>query len=279
MNNSTQLLQHAQKVLRMYELPALEARLLLAYVLHRSPEWLIAHPEHVISVWQKIRFIRLLRKRKKGIANAYLIGKKEFWGRSFKVRPPVHIPRPDTETMIATIVESHYRNNSFTVHDVCTGSGCIAITIALECPYAQVSASDISMLALRTAKKNNKRWGHPLVYLKRSNFLNKIKGKFDVITANPPYLSQNEWEQIKHCGESHNALVAPENGYAAYKIITRQAIAHLKDKGMLIYEIGHTQTDIIQNYMQQAGFNNIEVIKDLGGRPRIIKGIYFSEEI
>jgi release factor glutamine methyltransferase len=170
-------------------LPASEARLLLGHVLDKPSSWLIAHEDEVLDENAMLNFASLAARRAGGEPVAYLVGRREFFGRDFTVSPGVLIPRPETELLVELAVAGLGAGSTARILDLGTGSGCIAVTLALELPQAQVSAIDSSAAALAVAKVNAQRHGARL-RLRQSDWYAALSGeRFDLIVANPPYIA------------------------------------------------------------------------------------------
>ena len=201
------------------QIPTGEARLLLARVVGRSSAWLEAHREEALSPQQLAAFSHLVTRRAAGEPVAYLLGTREFYGRDFTVNPAVLIPRPETELLVDVVLEkvgvtegnprgtggmkcpeagtasSHPAANSMTARilDLGTGSGCIAITLALELPQARVTAVDVAPQALEVARVNAQLLGASVDLLASDWFAGLPEERFDCIVANPPILTSHLW--------------------------------------------------------------------------------------
>ncbi|MDR0600869.1 MAG: peptide chain release factor N(5)-glutamine methyltransferase [Treponema sp.] len=180
--------------------PALDASLLLAAVLDTDRSSLLAAGPRPVSSAFRTRFLRLVERRVSGECTAYILGKKEFWGLDFFVSPAVLVPRPDTETLVEAALE-HIRqwerknpDGKIRILDLCTGSGAVAVSLKHECPHAEVTASDISEAALDVACKNAGRLlgdalpGASCIRFIQSDLFGDIPQRFDLVTANPPYV-------------------------------------------------------------------------------------------
>ena len=176
------LLQAAGRV------PRSEARLLLAAVICKPKEFLITHPEYTLSDAQASIFASYLERAQAGEPIPYIVGTQEFWGRPFHVTPATLIPRPDTETLIEEALAFLKDLEAPRVLDLGTGSGCIAVTLALECPKAQVWACDKSSSALSVAQANARALGASVMFVESNWFSAFADEKFDLIVSNPPYI-------------------------------------------------------------------------------------------
>ncbi|CAG0973644.1 partial cobalt-precorrin-6B (C15)-methyltransferase, partial [Rhodocyclaceae bacterium] len=221
-------------------IPVAEARLLLGEVLGRNHAWLEAHRDDPLDAAAAERYAALVARRAAGEPVAYLLGRREFYGRDFAVSPAVLIPRPETERLVEVALASVAAVPSPRILDLGTGSGCIAVTLALELPAADVTAIDISEAALTTARENAERLGAKLRCL-RSEWLDALAGeRFDLIVSNPPYIAIGD----RHLFEGDLrfepavALACGHDGLDAIRRILAAAPAHLEAGGMLHLEHG-----------------------------------------
>lgn len=223
------------------------------------------------------QFQRYIKRRiEERIPLQYLLGVQEFMGLSFKVTPAVLIPRQDTETLIEEII-----TKSGDVHsalDMCTGSGCIAISLAHYLKPEKCIGSDISKEALKIAKENGKSLA-PMVEFINSDLFDEIEGTFDIIVSNPPYISSQECRTLMPEVREHEPLLAldgHEDGLYFYRRIIKEAPGYLNMGGYLYFEIGYDQGESVPALMKEAGFCDIVVKKDLAGLDRIVYGRYES---
>lgn len=236
----------------------LDAELLLKHVLGKSREWLVAHGDEEIEKSKVEKFERLIERRLNREPVAYIIGKKEFYGREFTVTPAVLIPRPETESLIDLALESEI---SGTLLDVGCGSGCIGITLALEVPGLNVTLSDISAEALDVAQKNAYKLGAHHVLTSQSDLLSQWLGRttatpFNVITANLPYVDHN-WErspETEH--EPALALFADNNGLELIMKLIQQTPQLLAPNGLLFLEADPQQHPAIITHAASVGFHH-----------------------
>ena len=160
------------------------------------------------------------------------------------------------------------------VLDLCTGSGCIGISIQSFCSNTQVTAADISEDALKVAQKNAKENQVPVKFV-HSDLFKEISGSYDMIVSNPPYIPSKVIETLMPEVRDHEpikALDGKEDGLYFYRRITEESVAYLKPGGYLLYEIGHDQGEAVSSYMRENGFDEIEVIRDLAGLDRVVRG-------
>lgn len=251
-----------------------EARLLLAHAAGCSISTLLAFPERPLAAetWQ--RFVGWVERRAGGVPVAYLTGTREFYGRPFQVTPAVLIPRPDTETLVdvALALADQYPG-PIRILDLGTGSGCIAVTLALELPHAEVVGVDCSWQALRVAMRNALVLGASLSLIE-SRWFEQVGEEFDLIVANPPYLAPDDphLQEGDLRFEPREALVAEENGLAAFAAIVRDAPRHLTPGGWLLFEHGWDQASAVRGLLLDAGFLEVRTWRDLAGHERVSGG-------
>lgn len=258
-------------LLKASGLPLLDARALLAHQLQTTRETLIAHPERRVADHEAQGFEQLAARRRAGEPLAYLLGEREFFGRAFKVGPAVLIPRRETELLVRLALERAPRVDRPRFLDLGTGSGCIAITLALEAPDAEVVATDIAAPALDVARTNATRLAARVTFAE-SHWFAAIPGRFDLIVANPPYVAPGDphLDALRH--EPQRALVAAEGGLASLREIVAGASAHLKQGGWLLMEHGYDQALAVREMLQKAGFVQNETVRDDAGIERVTLG-------
>jgi len=259
------------------ESASLDAEVLLCRVLDKERTYLRSWPEKVITASQLESYWALLKERQRGKPIAYITGTREFWSRDFQVSPDVLIPRPDTELLIELGLALIPANQPFKIIDLGTGSGIIAITLAAERPYAQVSACDISDAALKLAKINAASHKVEQVQFYLSDWFDKIPtGKFDLIISNPPYLAEDDdhLEQGALRFEPETALISAKQGLSDIERIANNARNRLEDGGFLLIEHGYNQQNEVQSLMESLGYSNVLTHHDLSGQPRVTSGQY-----
>lgn len=213
-----------------------------------------------------------LKRLEDGEPIQYIIGNVNFYGNTFNVNKNVLIPRFETEELVEKTIKliKENFNNKLDILDLCTGSGCIAITLNKEL-NSNVDASDISAEALDVAIKNNK-LNNTNVYFIHSDIFSNIEKKYDVIISNPPYISEDEeiMDIVKN-NEPHLALYASNDGLYFYEEILKNCLKFLKDKYLIAFEIGYLQGEKIENLAYQYLNNiNIWIEKDLQGKDRFV---------
>lgn len=216
-----------------------------------------------------------LRKRERRIPLQYLMGSCEFMGYSFAVDERVLIPRQDTECLVELAVEQMRRSpEPCRVLDLCTGSGCIGVSVKLLCPQAQVVLSDVSEGALAVAGENARRLGAP-VELVQGDLFENVQGTFDYILSNPPYIPSKVIDGLMPEVRDHEprlALDGTEDGLHFYRRIVREATKRLRPGGRLLFEIGQEQGEALLSLLQEAGYEETAIRQDLAGLDRIAVG-------
>ena len=235
----------------------------------------LLHERDEMSPEQEKDYLKLTEKRCQRMPLQYLTGEQEFMGLPFAVNEHVLIPRQDTEVLVEETIQILKNEMSDAdVLDLCTGSGCIGISIQSFCPETKVTAADISEDALKVAKYNALQ-NRVLVNFVHSNLFSEISGTFDLIVSNPPYIPSKVIDTLMPEVRDHEpmgALDGKEDGLYFYRRITEESVAHLKDGGYLLYEIGHDQAEAVSGFMKEQGFYDIKVICDLAGLDRVVRG-------
>lgn len=220
---------------------------------------------------------KIFNRLTKGEPVQYVLGRAEFSGRWFNVRPGVLIPRPETEELCAWITADSKASGSPKVLDIGTGSGCIAITLQLDMPESKVTAWDISADALDVARENAKQLGANVNFVKQDALNAKPEGEWDVIVSNPPYICEKEKKDmavnvLEH--EPHKALFVPDaDPLLFYRAITRLAVQTLSKGGRLYFEINPIYADDTCRMMRAEGMTAVELRSDMYGKQRMAKGV------
>jgi len=250
-----------------------EANLIVRTVLKLSPiDMVLSHEKEVEEKQEKA--IREYEKRRiLGEPMQYILGTQEFMGLEFIVDKNVLVPRADTETLVEEVLKE---NKGMSVLDICTGSGCIGLSIAHYNKKAFVLGLDISEAALQVAEKNAEKLKlSDRVRFEKTDILSQTpSGVFDVIVSNPPYIESAEIEklQVEVKGhEPHIALDGGADGLDFYRRIINIAPKLLQEKGKLYFEVGFNQAEEVKKLMEKH-FDNVEAVKDLCGVLRVVKG-------
>lgn len=217
-----------------------EARLLLAHLLHQSPEFLIANDERKVPQEIEREFLELVGRRLQFEPLAYILGRKEFFGLNFEVTRDVLIPRPESEELVEKTLEWAHRKKNLRIIDIGTGTGCLALALRAHLPDAEITALDVSEKALTVARRNAENLKLPLSFVKADIFvLNALPGAFDIIISNPPYIPTEMMETLQsdiRNFEPRGALDGGENGLRFYGVIVNLAKNHLVSGGLLALE-------------------------------------------
>ena len=252
----------------------LEAQILLGKVLGVSRAWISGHGDEPVNPACVADFRELVRRRRVGEPVAYLVGRREFYGRDFRVTPDVLIPRADTETLVETAFEKLPQHRQANVLDLGTGSGCVAITIALERSAVHVTAVDVSAAALDVARDNAATLGADVEFFQARWFEGLPGHRFDLIVSNPPYVAQDDphLQQGDLRFEPLTALVSGRDGLNDIRIIVTGAPAYLRAGGWLLFEHGYDQAEVCRDLLRDAGFGEVISRADLAGLPRVAGG-------
>ena len=242
------LLNYYQELFRTHEFEENAVELTLSHILNKSKFELYLVQDLKLTYFQKLKFIKILKQVfEKNLPIQYLLGVQNFYGYDFKVNRNVLIPRFTTELLIDLA-----KSLSFSyILDMCAGSGCIGLTLKKEVPNVRVMLSDISKKALKVAKQNTKKL-HADVELSQSDLFEKINEKFDLITANPPYLTKGEYISKNVNFEPKIALYAKNNGFAIIKKILFDFPKYLNPGGHLILEISPTHKELIETNLPKG---------------------------
>lgn len=255
---------------------ALDARLLLEEVCGTDRTALYAHGERELTQDEETRYLEKIDTRAKRIPLQHMLGKTEFMGLTFEVNQNVLCPRPDTEVLVEEALK--YLHDGMRILDIGTGSGCILISLLHYSNDCRGVGVDISGEALQVARANAKRLGAEAADFVESNLLERVEGNFEMIVSNPPYIKSGDIgglmpEVRDH--EPHMALDGGIDGLFFYREITAKAKDHLPGGGMLFYEIGCDQGEAVKRILEDAGYREIEIVKDFSGLDRVVFGILY----
>jgi release factor glutamine methyltransferase len=254
--------------------PALDARLLLAHVLGRDHAYLVAHDDETLTAAQAAAYDQLLARAATDEPIPYLIGHAPFFGQAFAVSPAVLIPRPETEQLVEAALAWGRGRGPRRVADVGTGSGCIAVTLARHWPAAEIVAVDVSAAALAVARSNAERLASGHVALVRGDLLAAFGPGLDLIAANLPYITRQEWTMLPDGVKSYEpslALDGGTDGLDAIRALLPQAAERLRPGGLVLLEIGWRQGAAAAT-LAQAAFPaaRVEVRPDFAGHDRLV---------
>lgn len=269
-----ELLSEGSKVLKSSGIDnaRMEAQMILTKLIGKSKEWCMIHFEETISEEDCKTFQVIIEKRAKGEPLQYLLGEAYFMGLSFFVNEDVLIPRADTEILVENVMTRVETNKKVRLLDMCTGSGCIAVSLKKYLKNAEVFAVDISQNALETAKRNAMENQVEVEFILSDCFANVPKIKFDGIVSNPPYLTESEMGVLQKevTYEPVLALAGGEDGLNFYRKIALKAKEYLIENGMLAFEIGYQQAEDVSAILKECDYQEIEVLKDYSGNQRVV---------
>jgi len=302
-------LKEGMAQLRAAQVPShtLATELLLMHALGHDRAWIYSHPEELLEPTATQEFLALIARRAAGEPLQYLTGKQEFWGLEFEVTPAVLIPRPETEHVMEVALarlgergikihmDTGAPREKLRVADVGTGSGCLAVALAWELPHAEVFATDISAPALEVARRNAARRGvAERIHFVQCDLLSGLENTdlssvrtphtvpasapcgtmFDLIVSNPPYIARYQADQLQRevrDHEPHAALFGGPTGIEMYQRLIDQARDLLRDRGILVLELGHDSAEHVRGIFDaQYGWTKVAITMDLAGIPRVL---------
>ena len=273
-----ELIEYGKNTLNKNEVQdsSIISRILAEYILNFNRQEIIANLDKEVKEEQRVRYYLALIEIIQGMPIQYITNKQEFMKLDFYVDENVLIPQPDTEILVEKAIEEAKKIENVEILDMCTGSGCIGISIAKNIKNAKVTLVDISENVIEIAKKNalRNKVESQLTFI-QSNMFEKVEKKFDIIVSNPPYIKTDVIPKLDKQvqNEPHIALDGGKDGLKFYKIIIEEAKKYLKENGKLILEIGYDQKEEVENLIKQSGqYKKIEVIKDLSQNDRVIIG-------
>jgi release factor glutamine methyltransferase len=249
--------------------PRLTAEVLLAHAIRRERIWLFSHPEEELTELGWIHFGRYLHQRLRGVPTQYITGKQEFYGREFRVTPAVLIPRPETEHLVTAALERLDAGSN--VVDAGTGSGAIAVSLALERPV-RVVATDISDGALTIARENASKLGARVEFLRCDLISALADASMDMVASNPPYVGLSERDGLQREVREHEpaiALFAGADGNAVYRRLIADAGRVLRPRGWLLLELGYRSADAVRGMLNES-WSDVSTAGDLAGIPRVL---------
>ena len=248
----------------------LDARYILEYITGLNSAQYFIHSEDIIEKNKAEEFFRLIERRSKRIPLSYVIGTRDFFGLTFKVDENVLIPEQETELLVEEVIK-HSEGKS--VLDMCTGSGCIAISIALFGKPSKVAASDISEKALEVARENAKSLKAGEISFIQGDMFENVTDKFDIIVSNPPYIETGEIDELMPEVRDYIPRLALDgdiDGLKFYRIISKEAVKKLNKNGRIFYEIGYNQSRAVASILLENGFTDVKIMKDYSGLDRLV---------
>ena len=270
----TDLLQMAVTRLKNAHIdePQANAQFLLAHVLGVTRTWVLINGNYELAPNEEKLFYSLLSRKEDAIPLAHIIGVQPFCGLDIIVTPDVLIPRPETENLVEIIKEKFEKKGRYTFIDMCTGSGCIAVALAVKFPNAHILAVDISSQALQVAAQNVRK--HKLterVHLLQSNLWENVMGTFDLIIANPPYIPTGNLDNLPRevKGEPRLALDGGVDGYEVTRPLCQAADSYLNPGGWLALELDDGQAGPLARGLAEIDWQ-AEVKKDIFNVERFV---------
>ena len=257
----------------------LDARLLLEAVCGTDRNDLLVHGEQPVMPQAEEKYLNWIRQRAEHIPLQQLTGEQDFMGLTFSVNEHVLIPRQDTEILVEEVLkELHDRMR---ILDMCTGSGCILLSLLHYSNDCEGLGVDLSAEALEVAGRNVLKVLTPEkaehAHFLQSDLFEKVEGKFEIIVSNPPYIASAEVEKLMPEVRDHEprmALDGTEDGLHFYRRIIKEAGKHLVNSGMLFFEIGYDQGQAVSELMRAGGYREVQVVQDYAGLDRVVLGTY-----
>ena len=246
--------------------------LLMDSICHVSRNDILVHGEVELEAENVDAFEAALQKRCTRIPVQHITGVQNFMGLDFCVNEHVLIPRFDTEILVEEVMKELH--DGFSILDMCTGSGCILLSLLKYSNNCKGIGVDISEDALAVAKKNQERLGIEASFM-NSNLFEQVTGKYDIIVSNPPYIRSDVIPTLMDEVRLHEPILAldgTEDGLFFYRKIVEESPAYLNGGGMLFFEIGYDQGEAVKGLMEENGFKNIKVVKDFAGLDRVVFG-------
>lgn len=263
----------------------LDARLLLEYICHTNRNTLLVYGDREVSLEEECAYREAIALRGSRIPLQHITGVQEFMGLEFKVNRHVLCPRQDTECLVEEVMR--YLHDGNRILDMCTGSGCILLSLLHYSNHCSGIGADISEEALVVAAENASHiaalkrpnpWDEDTVKLVCSNLFDRVpKEKFDIIVSNPPYIASAVIPTLMEEVREHEPIAAldgMEDGLFFYRKIVAESREFLAKEGMLFFEIGHDQGQAVSDMMKNAGFKDVNVVKDFAGLDRVVYGSY-----
>ena len=253
---------------------ALDARLLLEEVCRTDRNTLLVHGDRAVTEEEETQFLIFVERRSTHEPLQQITGWQEFMGLRFSVTEDVLVPRQDTETLVEEVMR--YLRDGMEILDVCTGSGCILLSLLRYSNGCRGVGCDISEKALAVAGQNAKELGISAQFI-QSDLFESIEGRFEYIVSNPPYIRKDMIPTLMEEVRDHEPLIAldgGEDGLDFYRKITREATEHLYSGGMLFFEIGYDQGEAVKLLMEEEGYEEVTVSQDLAGLDRVVYGTF-----
>ena len=253
---------------------ALDARLLLEEVCRTDRNTLLVHGDRPVTEDEEKKYLAFVERRSVHEPLQQITGWQEFMGLRFRVTEDVLVPRQDTETLVEEVMR--YLRDGMEILDVCTGSGCILLSLLRYSNGCRGVGCDISEKALAVARENAEKLGLSAEFI-QSDLFESIEGKFEYIVSNPPYIRKDVIPTLMEEVKDHEPLIALDGGVDGldfYRRITGEATEHLYPGGMLFFEIGYDQGEAVKMLMEEEGYEEVTVSQDLAGLDRVVYGTF-----
>jgi len=251
-----------------------DARLLLEYVCHTEYNYMFMNGDKEVSEEDEKLYNELLLTRSNHVPLQHITGTQGFMGLEFKVTKDVLVPRPDTETLVEEVLKDLH--DGMRILDMCTGSGCILLSLLHYSNDCRGVGADISPKALLVAKENAANLNIEAEFVE-SDLFNNVNGRFDILVSNPPYIRTCEIEELMPEVRDHDPFIAlngHESGIYFYEKILDACPEYLNKGALVAFEIGNDQGKSVSELMKEKGYLGVEVIDDYGGNPRVVKGFF-----
>lgn len=251
-----------------------DARYLLEFVCKTDRNTLYMYPDKVLGGQEEKEYQSLIMKRAERIPLQHITHEQEFMGLKFYVDEHVLIPRQDTETLVEEVLR--YLHDGMKILDMCTGSGCILLSLLKYSNACEGVGADISSDALKVAKENARCLSLAPKWI-NSNLFENVEGTFDIIVSNPPYIKTDIIENLEPEVKDHEPFIALDgdaDGLKFYRIISKEAKQYLLKGGMLFFEIGHDEKEEVVTIMKEEGYREVTALKDLAGNDRVVFGTF-----
>lgn len=275
-----ELYEWGKKRLEESDVPdfGVDARLLLEFACGISRSDLFAHGDENPGQEQEDVYRSLIRKRSQRIPLQHLTGEQDFMGMTFAVNKDVLIPRQDTEILVEEILRDMH--GGMRILDLCTGSGCILISLLRYSNECRGVGVDLSEEALEVARRNARNLipDEDCAFIE-SDLLDKVEGKFDIVVSNPPYIASDVIETLMPEVRDHEprmALDGHEDGLHFYRRILKESLPYLNGGAKIFFEIGYDQGEAVKNMMEESGFLEVGIMKDYAGLDRVVSGTWHS---
>ena len=254
---------------------ALDARLLLEHICGTNRNDLLVHGDREVTAEQETAYVDAIQRRVGRIPLQHITGQQDFMGLTFKVNENVLIPRQDTEILVEEILP--HLTSGVRILDMCTGSGCILISLLHYSMWAEGVGVDLSPKALEVARENAEMLlseERAITFMESDLFAN-VEGNYDIIVSNPPYIQKEVIKGLMPEVRDHEPIMAldgMEDGLYFYRRIVEESKEFLRKEGRLFFEIGYEQAEAVKELMEKAGFMDVTVVKDFAGLDRVVHG-------